>query len=147
VTLPAGSGFELGIAAADLPDLSVEPGRVDGDSGGFPLRALEIGRGGERSALACGAAAGRLLWRRLVPAVRTSDCAAGRLTLAGLRLDQGAAASLDGSGFTVRNGRANLWRGFGEFRQNDVVRTALGFLLAGLVGWAFVRLRGGRAAR
>jgi hypothetical protein len=60
-------------------------------------------------------------------------------------MDGGAAAALAGSGFVVRDGRTRSWSGFRDLRQNAVVQTALGFLLAGLVGWAFVKLRAIRA--
>ena len=150
VTLPAGVAFQLRLARADLARLAVTPLSLGPDTEGFPVRALETGRSGaagfERLALACGSPPRRLLWWRPAPAVSAGDCEPGRLAVTGFRLDGGAAASLAGSGFVVRDGRTHVWPGFRDLRQNDVVKTALGFLLAGLVGWAFVKLRGGRAA-
>jgi hypothetical protein len=147
VTLPAGADLELRLAVAHLPRLNVEPTHADRADGRFPLRALEIGRAGaggfERLSTACGAPRGALLWWRPIPAVRSGDCHDGRLALTAFELDSGAAASLDGSGFVVTDGSTRVWQGFRALRQNDVVKTALGFLLASLVGWAFLRLRGG----
>lgn len=150
ITLPPGVAFRLLMARADLARLTVKPLRLGPDSEGFELLALETGRSGtagfERLALACGSPRGRLLWRRPVPAVRAGDCEADRLAVTGFGVDGGATAVLTGSGFIVRDGRTHSWPGFRDLRQNAVVQTALGFLLAGLVGWAFVKLRGVRAA-
>ena len=150
LTLPPGVAFQLRMARADLARLTVTPLRLGPDTEGFSVRALETGRSGaggfELVALACGSPPRRLLWWRPAPAVSAGDCEPGRLAVTGFRLDRGATASLAGSGFVVRDGRTHIWPGFRDLRQNDVVKTALGFLLAGLVGWAFVRLRGGRAA-
>lgn len=151
VTLPAGASVQLRLAVADSGRLKAEPAHPERGMDGFPLRALETGRGGgsgfERLSMACGASPGTLLWRRPLPAIRSGDCADGHLAVTAFALDKGAAAAaLEGSGFVVTDGRTNLWQGFREFRQNDVVKTALGFLLASLVGWAFVRLRGGGSA-
>jgi hypothetical protein len=150
VTLPPGVGVQLRLARADLARLAVRPLRLGPDSESFPLRALETGRSGaagfEPLALACGSPPRRLLWWRLAPAVSAGDCEPDRLTVTGFRLDRGAAATLAGSGFIVRDGATHIWPGFRDLRQNDVVKTALAILLAGLVGWAFVKLRGGRSA-
>jgi len=149
VTIPPGVAFTLGLSTK-LNNLRVDPGIAD--KNGTPqlaLRGLEIGdiadEAFERRWAACGAPPGKVLWVRPIPRFSPADCRPDRLSVNAFRIEKGVTVGLAGSGFVVRDGTTETWPGFREIIDNQLVQTAMGVLLAGLVSWAFLAIRGRKA--
>lgn len=143
--VPRGKRFTIGLRADQLAGLRKEVGEyVDGRQR-LDVEAVEIGTPLEgeleRRSLACGAARGKVLWQRLVPGLAPRDCRAGRVTVTGLDLADGAQVMLQGTGYLVREGKTETWRGFSDLWQNDGVKLIMGPLMAGLGAWILYVLR------
>lgn len=136
LVVPPGAAFRIGVPREQLDGLIVESGTIAG---------FEIGSGSEedfeRRAMVCGADRGRLLWQRIVPDVGASDCVPGRIEIERISLGDGVELAVAGAGFTVRDGTTSAWRGFRDFRQNDVVKALISALLVALIGWVILVVR------
>ena len=150
VTIPPGVTFTLGLSSK-LSHLRIDPGSAD--QNGDPrlgLRGLEIGDLADdtfqRRWAACGAPPGTILWKRPIPGFSAADCRPDRLSIHAVGIENGLTLALAGSGFVVRDGTTETWPLFRQFINNQLVRAAMGVLIAGLISWAFLALRGRSAA-
>jgi len=143
--VPKGKRFTIGLRADQIAGLRKEVGEYVDGSQRLEVEAVEIGTSFEgdleRRALACGAARGKVLWQRLVPGLAPGDCRAGRVTVTGLDLADGAEVVLQGTGYLVRDGKTETWQGFRDLWQNDGVKLIMGPLMAGLGAWILYVLR------
>lgn len=145
--VPAGAAFSIGLRTEQLAALRKEVGELEDGVQRLELSAVEIGTGAEddfeRRWLACGARRGRVLWQRPLPGLAIADCRPGRVSLVGLDFTgTGARADPHGAGFTVLDGTTQVWQGFREFRENDIVKALLGSLIVALLGWIVATIRG-----
>jgi hypothetical protein len=151
-SVPAGTPFTVALPVKLLDRAEGRSGVTldlgDYDSAGvrrLDLAAIEAGSGAgnvfDRRAMACGAAAGRILWTRPAPRIHLSDCRPGHVAATDMKLGVGVEIVAQGDGYAVKDGAPHTWPGFREFRQNDVVKAMLTPLLASLAGGILFLLR------
>jgi hypothetical protein len=136
---PEGMRLDLG----EIEDVDAEPV--------LHVRALALGQpDGDAAfsdtATACGAKKGDKIWRLPIPSVQPADCRSGFLVVSELKLDRNLSAQLQGSAYTVHEGKAHVWPFLDEAMTNPVLKYVVGLAIAGLVasvGFGLGRRRGG----
>jgi len=136
LVVPRGRTFTIGLPSLHFDTLLIETG---------DLSAVEIGSefdgDFERKSIVCGARRGMILWQRLLPDIRLSDCGPGRVSVESFGLNDGVELKLAGPGFTTRDGATHYWAGFRKLRENDVVKSLVSALLVALIGWVIFVVR------
>ncbi len=135
---PEGARLDLGDiedtdAPPALPLLGVAIGQIDSD-GVF-----------SRTSIACGAKKGRKVWRLPIPSVEPADCRRGFLSASDLRIGKAVGLTLQGSAFTVRDGKPHVWPLADEVMNNPVLKIAIEAGIAALVAAVGINLHRQRA--
>jgi hypothetical protein len=136
---PEGLRLDLG----DIEDVDAQPI--------LHVEALATGQADGADAFsdtstACGAKKGAKVWRPPFPVVQQADCRPGFLSVSDLKLDGSLSVGLQGSGYTVHEGKAHVWPFVDEVMNNPVLKYVIGAAIAGMVASVGINLRRKRAA-
>ncbi len=128
-------GLRLDLGDIDEPDyepiLHVQAVATGGADGGDAF---------SDTSTACGAKRGAKVWRLPIPSVQPADCRPGFLAVSDLKLDRSLSVALQGSGYTVHEGKAHVWPFVDEVMNNPVLKAAIEAGIAALVAAVGINL-------